>query len=177
MQDTPESEGVGPTTQHKNCIKPTAAVVIKAAADQKGGEASAQPDSDPNQTISASSSADEVSPTEDMPTRCDGNPSPMKDIGYNEEIPADATPTPTSKKPQLAQECPAPVYMAKTSKCTATIHKRYAQAAQHSPEKTTGDWYINQQRWMHSERKGSSPQPQENPSIYLCPSPTKNHRI
>ena len=41
----------------------------------------------------------------------------MKDIGDNEEIPADVTPMPTPKKPQLAQERPVPVYMVKTYNC------------------------------------------------------------
>ena len=48
---------------------------------------------------------------------CDGNPSPIKDIGHNESIPADVTSTPTPKKPPMAQECPAPVYMAKVYNC------------------------------------------------------------
>ena len=94
-----------------------------------------------------------------MPTICDGklnivigNPSPMEDIGHNEDIPAghnedipaDAAPTPTPGKPQLAQECPAPVYhvMVKVSKRDAAIHKSYAQAAHHSPERTMHGLYI-----------------------------------
>ena len=35
MQDTPEFAGAGPITQHKPRIKPTAAVAIDPAADQK----------------------------------------------------------------------------------------------------------------------------------------------
>ena len=107
-QNTSESKGVGPTTQHKNCTKPAAAVAIEAAADQKGVEPSTQsdpdpePDPDPDWAIAASAAADGVSPTEDMPTLSDGNLSPGEDIGYNEDIPADATPTPTPKKPQSA---------------------------------------------------------------------------
>ena len=62
----------------------------------------------------------------------------MEDIGYNEDIPADANPMPTLEKLQLAQECPAPLYnvMAKVSKGAAAVHKSYAQAAQPSPERT-----------------------------------------
>ena len=47
-------------------------------------------------------------------TICDGDSSPAEDIGYNEDIPADASPTPTLENPQLAHGCPAPVYMART---------------------------------------------------------------
>ena len=145
MQDTPELEGIGPTMQHKTCIKPTAAVSVNTTADQKGAELMAQPDPDPALTLhdpdpdwatAVSSAADGVSFTEDVPTTCDGNPSPMQDIGHNENIPADAAPTPTPEKLQLAQECPAPAYMAKVLKGAAAIHKSYAQAAQHSPGRT-----------------------------------------
>jgi len=43
----------------------------------------------------------------------------MKDIGHNENIPADSSPTPTPEKPQLAPGCPVPVYnlLAKTYNC------------------------------------------------------------
>ena len=44
--------------------------------------------------------------------------------------------TPTPEKPQLVQECPAPVYMAKASNGAAAIQKSHAQAAQHSQERT-----------------------------------------
>ena len=102
--------------------KPTAAVAIEAAADQKGVELSAQPDPNPGPdwVIVTSSAADGVSPTEDMPTMSDGNPTPGEDIGYNEDIPADATPTPTPEKPQLAQERPALVYMARAYNCVSS---------------------------------------------------------
>ena len=55
----------------------------------------------------------------------------MKDIGYNEDIPADVTPTPTPKKSQLAQECTAPVctvYMAKTYKYTTELNESYVMS-------------------------------------------------
>ena len=60
-----------------------------------------------------------------MPTICDGSPGPLnsKDIGHTEDISADAASTPTLEKPQLAQECPAPVYMARTSNSTAADTK------------------------------------------------------
>ena len=100
MQDIPEFKGVGPITQHMTCIKPTAAVAIDPAADQKGAELSADPGPDPDRaTAVAASAADEVSSTEDMPTVCDGNPSPTKGIGHNEGIQGDVTPMPTPKKP------------------------------------------------------------------------------
>ena len=141
MQDTPELGGVGPTTQHKTCIKPTAAVAFNNTADQKGAETLAQPNPDPDWAGAVLSAADGASFTEDMPTSCDGNPSPMEDSGHNEDIPEDAAPTQTPEKPQLAQECPAPVYMAKVSKGAAAIHMSCAQAAQHSPERTMHDLY------------------------------------
>ena len=56
-------------------------MAIDPAADQKGAELSADPDPE-RATAVAASAADGVSSTEDMPTVCDGNPSPMKDIGY-----------------------------------------------------------------------------------------------
>jgi len=46
-QDTPELGGVGLTTQHNTCIKPTAAVSINTASDQKGTEPMPQSDPDP----------------------------------------------------------------------------------------------------------------------------------
>ena len=46
----------------------------------------AQPDPD-QVAAEVSLTADEVSFTEDLPTICDGNPSPMEDIGHNEDIP------------------------------------------------------------------------------------------
>ena len=49
----------------------------------------------------------------------------MKDIGHNEGIPADAAPTPTPEMPQLAQEFPAPMYMAKTFEDTTEPNERY----------------------------------------------------
>ena len=109
MQDTPDFEGVGPITQHKSCIKPTAAVAIDPAADQKGAVVSADPDPD-QVTAVAASAADGVSSTEETPAVCDDNPSPMKDIDHDEGILVDVTPTPTLKKLELAQQCPAPVY-------------------------------------------------------------------
>ena len=57
----------------------------------------------------------------DMPTIGDGSPSPMKDIGHNEDIPVVVASTPTPEKPQLVRECPAPVYMATVSKGAAAI--------------------------------------------------------
>ena len=61
---------------------------------------------------------------------CDGKPSPMKDLSHNviEGIPADVTPTLTPKKLQLAQECPAPVYiMDKTYKDTTEPDESYVR--------------------------------------------------
>ena len=43
IEDTPEFGGVGPTTQHEICIKPTAAVSINTAADQEGAECGGAP--------------------------------------------------------------------------------------------------------------------------------------
>ena len=64
MQDAQEFEGVGPTTQHKSCIEPTAAVDIDPAADHKGAEPSAQHDPgldhDPDQATAAASEVDGV---------------------------------------------------------------------------------------------------------------------
>ena len=80
IEDTPEFGGVGPTTQHEICIKPTAAVAINTAAYQKGAEQMAQPDPDPDPDRAASevsSAADGDSSTEDLPTIVDGSPSPM----------------------------------------------------------------------------------------------------
>ena len=91
-------------------------MAINTAADQKGAEHMAQsdPDPDPDQAAAqVSSAADGDSSIEDMPTICDGNPSRMEDIGHNEDIAVDAASTPTSEKPQLAQECSALVCMAK----------------------------------------------------------------
>ena len=153
--------------QHETCINPTAAVAINTAADQKGAEQMARPDLDPDPdpdwAAAVSSTADGVSFTVDMPTIWDGNPSLMKDITFchNKDIPADAAPMPTPKKLQLAQECPASVYMAKVSKGDAAIHKSYAQAAHHSPERTMHDLYTTgapdaPRKQPHAARKPKS---------------------
>ena len=114
IQDTPECGGEVPTTQHETCIEPAPAVAINTAADQKGAEHMAQPDPDPDRATAVASAAesDGDSSTDDMPTICDGNPSPMEDISHNEDIPVDAASTPTPEKPQLAHECSALVCMA-----------------------------------------------------------------
>ena len=104
-------------------------MAINTAADQKGAAQMAQPGPgsgpDPDRAAALSSDADGASFTEDMPTICGGSPSPMKDIGHNEDITAGAASTPAPKKPQLAQECPAPVYMARTSNSTADTKEAY----------------------------------------------------
>ena len=67
-------------------------MAISTAADQKGTEHMAQPDSDPDPdrtALEVSSAADGDSTTEDLPTIGDDNSSPMEDIGHNEDIPVD----------------------------------------------------------------------------------------
>ena len=103
-------------------------MAIDTAADQKGAEHMAQPDSgpDPDRTASeVSSAADGDSTTEDLPTTGDDNSSPMENIGHNEDIPLDVASTPTHEKLQPVQECPAPVYMANPSGTTAGTKETY----------------------------------------------------
>ena len=133
-------------------------MAINTAADQKGAEQMAQPDPDPepnyDRAAAVTSAADGVSLTEDMPTVCDGSPSLMKDIGHNEGIPVDAasTPTRTPKKPQLAQECPAPVYMAKTCQDTIEPNGRYVLSLYYDGIGCLAHAYM-----VHVSRTGSIP--------------------
>ena len=69
-------------------------------------------DPDPDRTAAeVSLAADGDSSTEDMPTIGGGNPTPMEDMGYNENIPVDVVSTLTPERSQLVQECPALVCM------------------------------------------------------------------
>ena len=145
---------------------------INTAADQKGAEPMAQPDPDPgtdlDRATAVSSSADGVNFTEDMPTICDGNPSPMEDSDHDEDIAADAAQPLRQRQRNCSWHKNALHQYTWPMSQKVLLQFTRVMLRQHNiPRKEPCMPCIRQEHQMHPE---SSQRLQENPSPGLPPS-------